>query len=75
MNPAATSIKFMQKYDYVIIGAGVSGLAAAQQLRQQGITPLVLEARDRIGGRVLTRRGRGLVDFGAQYIHGADAVT
>lgn len=75
MNPAATSIKFMQKYDYVIIGAGVSGLAAAQQLRQQGITPLVLEARDRIGGRVLTHRGRGLVDFGAQYIHGADAVT
>ncbi|MCW1967338.1 MAG: FAD-dependent oxidoreductase [Anaerolineae bacterium] len=65
----------MQKYDYVIIGAGVSGLAAAQQLRRQGKTPLVLEARDRIGGRVLTHRGRGLVDFGAQYIHGANAAT
>jgi len=65
----------MTQHEFVIIGAGVSGLAAAQQLKKHGIRPLVLEARNRIGGRVLTDRSHGVVDFGAQYIHGAEAVT
>ncbi|HMQ54375.1 MAG TPA: NAD(P)-binding protein, partial [Anaerolineae bacterium] len=41
-------------YDIVIIGAGLAGLAAGQRLRQAGVTPLVLEARERLGGRIWT---------------------
>lgn len=40
--------------DVIIIGAGVAGIAAARQLKTAGIRTLILEARDRIGGRVLT---------------------
>lgn len=59
----------------IVIGAGISGLAAAQRLRAEGLNVLVLEARDRIGGRVHTStawRGPGL-DLGASWIHGAGA--
>lgn len=62
-------------YDVVIIGAGVAGLAAAQRLRQAGRAPLVLEARQRIGGRVWTDRSQGVVELGAEFIHGPHAVT
>lgn len=57
----------------IVIGAGIAGLAAAQRLRAQGVDVLVLEARDRIGGRVFTQtswRGPGM-DLGASWIHGA----
>ena len=56
----------------VIIGAGISGLAAAHLLRQQGHEPIVLEARDRIGGRIFTdRNSLGFpIDLGASWIHG-----
>ncbi|MCA3697186.1 NAD(P)/FAD-dependent oxidoreductase [Aquidulcibacter sp.] len=40
--------------DVIIIGAGVAGISAARQLQAAGIRTLILEARDRIGGRVLT---------------------
>ena len=53
----------------VVIGAGVAGLAAAQRLKQAGITPLVLEARQRPGGRILTDRTYGPVELGAEFIH------
>jgi polyamine oxidase len=42
--------------DVLIIGAGVAGLSAAQVLQQTGKNIVVLEARDRIGGRMYTRR-------------------
>jgi len=38
--------------DVIVIGAGMSGLAAARMLRRQGKKVVVLEARDRVGGRV-----------------------
>ena len=60
-------------WDVVIIGAGVSGLAAACDLRKSGLSVLVLEARDRVGGRSWTRHEPGLsapIELGAEFIHG-----
>ncbi|WP_108666505.1 flavin monoamine oxidase family protein [Euzebya rosea] len=55
----------------VVIGAGAAGLAAAATLVEEDIDVVVLEARDRIGGRVWTDRSLGFpVDLGASWIHG-----
>lgn len=56
----------------VVIGAGLAGLAAAQALQRSGHRVVVLEARNRIGGRIWTsRRWSDLpVDLGASWIHG-----
>jgi monoamine oxidase len=45
---------YLQNSDVVIVGAGVAGLAAAQQLLAHGRDLAALEARDRIGGRIWT---------------------
>ncbi|KAI1710204.1 flavin containing amine oxidoreductase domain-containing protein [Ditylenchus destructor] len=55
----------------VVIGAGVAGLAAARQLRFFGFEVKVLEARPRVGGRVMTyHHGKNLVELGAQTVMG-----
>ena len=56
----------------VVIGAGIAGLAAARELRRNGHEVVVLEARDRIGGRIWTSsRWPDLpLDLGATWIHG-----
>lgn len=55
----------------VVIGAGIAGLAAARQLADLGVAVTVLEARDRIGGRLWTDRSLGVpLDLGASWIHG-----
>ena len=55
----------------VVIGAGIAGLAAASYLTDRGVDAVVLEARDRIGGRIWTDDGLGCpVDMGATWIHG-----
>lgn len=55
----------------IIIGAGLSGLAAAHHLKQRGISSILLESRDRIGGRLRTYRQENIVfDEGASWIHG-----
>ena len=57
--------------DSVVIGAGVAGLSAARELRAAGRDVLVLEARDRIGGRTWTVDLAGApVDLGASWLHG-----
>ena len=58
----------------VVIGAGLAGLSAAQALRARGIATVVLEARDRIGGRIHTSRlwPDLPMDLGASWIHGTD---
>ncbi|WP_152176226.1 flavin monoamine oxidase family protein, partial [Mycobacterium tuberculosis] len=62
----------MEQVDTVVVGAGVTGLTAARLLQDAGRTVVVLEARDRIGGRVHTDRTDGVVDLGASWIHGVD---
>ena len=60
--------------DVAVVGAGAAGLAAAHRLRERGISTLVLEARDRIGGRahtVITSTGHA-VDLGCGWLHSAD---
>jgi len=57
----------------IIVGAGVAGLTAAIDLGRSGVPVIVLEARDRIGGRVYTRRVPGCdapIELGAEFIHG-----
>jgi monoamine oxidase len=56
--------------DVVVVGAGLAGLAAARKLRAEGIDCLVLEARDRVGGRTLNHSiGDGkIVEVGGQWV-------
>ena len=64
----------MPKLDVVIIGAGAAGIAAARELDQQGLRLVVLEARERIGGRVWTHRDPKTpvpIELGAEFIHGS----
>ena len=56
----------------IVIGAGISGLAAARDLRDRGYDVVVVEGRNRIGGRIWTDTSwNGMpVDLGASWIHG-----
>jgi monoamine oxidase len=55
----------------VVIGAGISGLAAAKKLKEKGFTVIVLEAQEKVGGRLRTDRTLGIAfDEGASWIHG-----
>ena len=55
--------------DVVVIGAGLSGLAAARQIQQSGLSVVVLEASDGVGGRVRTDNVDGfLLDHGFQVL-------
>jgi monoamine oxidase len=64
----------MADVDVVIVGAGCAGLAAAKRLRAAGVSFLVLEAMDRIGGRALTTSDDFGVpfDIGCGWLHAAD---
>src|SRR5258708_29084827 len=67
---------FMTGPEVVIIGGGVAGLTAARDLAAGGVRVLVLEARDRLGGRVLTHHTPdGPVELGAEFVHGASVST
>jgi monoamine oxidase len=63
----------MEQLDIAVIGAGAAGLAAADELHRKGLTVAVLEARDRIGGRILTHRDARVplpIELGAEFLHG-----
>lgn len=63
----------LNEVDIAIVGAGAAGLAAAVALRETAFTALVLEARDRVGGRGWTTEVSGhAVDFGCGWLHSAD---
>jgi polyamine oxidase len=54
----------------IVVGAGFAGLSAANALRNAGVEAVVLEGRDRLGGRTWTRDVGGVpVDLGASWIH------
>src|SRR3954454_21900236 len=72
MRPALTET------DTLIIGAGAAGLAAAHALSRAGHRCTIVEARNRVGGRVATGPG-GIaavpLELGAEFIHGQSRVT
>jgi monoamine oxidase len=59
--------------DVIVIGAGMAGLAAARELGRAGLSVCILEARNRVGGRVFTINEPELsvpIELGAEFIHG-----
>ncbi len=64
-------------YDVLVLGAGMSGMSAARDLLRAGLDVAVLEARDRVGGRMETRYGEAPhgLEVGAQMVHGSRAPT
>lgn len=68
----------MKRPDAVVVGAGAAGLAAAVELARSGRRVLVLEARDRAGGRIDTHRDAGWpipLEGGAEFEHGVVPAT
>jgi len=60
--------------DVVVVGGGIAGLGCARRLTEAGLTVTLVEARDRLGGRVYTRHVPGAplpVELGAEFIHGS----
>src|SRR5262245_38894284 len=65
-------------HDTIIIGAGVSGLAAARKLAAANADIVVFEARERIGGRINTVRDPRCaipIELGAEFLHGGAKET
>jgi monoamine oxidase len=66
------------RFDTLVIGAGAAGLAAARELSGAGRRIAVVEARDRIGGRIFTLHQPDFplpIELGAEFIHGEVAET
>lgn len=69
-HPSELQVGRKRNQRVIVVGAGMSGLAAAHHLRQKGFSVTVLEAADRIGGRMYTNRELGFpIDLGASWIH------
>ena len=63
------------RIDTIVIGAGAAGLMAGTSLARAGHRVLVLEARDRVGGRIDTQHLDVPLELGAEFVHGRPAVT
>src|SRR5215813_10894893 len=63
--------------DVVVIGAGAAGVFATRELVQGQRTAICLEARNRFGGRIFTRRSlaRHPIELGAEFVHGTDTIV
>jgi len=78
MTPSATHVypspKCSPPANVVVIGAGPAGLATARELTQAGHNVVIIEARDRVGGRVRSvtvgDNPNSFVDLGASFLHG-----
>lgn len=78
MQPARSPRVKRTDADVVVLGGGAAGLAAAGALHDGGVRVTLLEARDRIGGRILTVRDPRLpipIELGAEFIHGSAPET
>jgi len=64
-----------QDADVIIVGAGAAGLAAARELSAAQLKVIVLEARDRIGGRIHTHFDKWPIELGAEFVHGKPPET
>src|SRR5260370_10292380 len=67
-----------KRVDVLVLGAGAAGLAAARDLSHAGLRVTIIEARPRVGGRILTlhdSRSPGPLELGAEFIHGERAET
>src|SRR5256885_14076536 len=67
-----------RRVNALVIGAGAAGLAAARELSQSGLTSVLIEGRERIGGRILTVNGENSAlpnEVGAEFVHGQPAET
>ncbi|MSX01752.1 MAG: FAD-dependent oxidoreductase [Actinobacteria bacterium] len=68
--PALAAARVSKKADVVIVGAGLAGLTAARRLVAAGRSVIVLEARDRVGGRTLNEpiSGSAITELGGEYV-------
>src|SRR5258708_29927875 len=67
-----------KRVDVLVLGAGAAGLAAARDLSHAGLRVTIIEARPRVGGRILTlhdSRSPVPLELGAEFIHGERAET
>src|SRR4051794_23043945 len=68
---AFAAVSRHRRADVVVVGAGFSGLAAAREVAKRGHSVLVVEARERVGGRTANATiagGRAIAEIGGEYV-------
>lgn len=77
ITPKTFSMNFLQKPKVIILGAGLSGLAAGKMLTEKGFEVTILEARNRIGGRVFSHtideQEKIVIELGGEWVGGSHA--